>query len=286
MSHRTILGETEFERLRALVHKRTGIELKPDSRFSLEARLRSRVHELGFETFDDYVRLLSIGPYRDDEFTELIGRSNLAETCFFRHRRQLRWFEEHTLPDLIRKRLASRTLRIWCAACATGEEAYSLAILVHRALGTEADRWNVEILATDANQRNLDTTLRAEYSPFSLPAVEADIKSRYFTSIDGRFRVDPDILSMVTVRRHNLADVLAARRFGVWDAIFCRNTLELLDLESRADVMWMFAERLATDGRLFVSPEHWVEPSDAPLRPDHAGPGVFAPAQPETADRA
>ena len=259
------LKDEDFDRLRSLIRARSGIDIRANHRFTLETRLAHRLRELHLDTFSQYLRFLSTGPFQADEFHELLSRTPISERCFFRHRRQLETFRLEVLPMLLLQRRETRTLRIWNPACASGEETYSIAMLTHRALGEAFPEWHVEILGTDISPCALDVARRGVYRRFSLPSIELDLKARYFTEQDGMFHVEHQLRSCVSFRRHNLNDHLGARRLGRWDAIFCRDSLVWFGDDARADVLATLHEQLADDGFLFVGPTERVRSGGAPF---------------------
>jgi chemotaxis protein methyltransferase CheR len=138
-------------------------------------------------------------------------------------------------------------------------------MLTHRALAEALPEWRVEILGTDISPCALDVARRGVYRRFSLPAIELDLKHRYFSEQGGLFHVGPEARSMVTFRRHNLRDHLGARRLGRWDAIFCRDSLVWFDDETRADVLATLHDQLADDGFLFLGPTERVRDEPVPF---------------------
>ncbi|MFW5652701.1 MAG: CheR family methyltransferase, partial [Planctomycetota bacterium] len=129
------MSPTQFDKLRKIIYERSGIHFQDSKKYVLESRLGHRLQELDMETFDQYCTFLTIGPYRDDEFQEMFNRITINETSFFRNEPQLDVFESQVLPELLKARQGIKRLRLWSAACSSGEEPYTLAILVHRTLG-------------------------------------------------------------------------------------------------------------------------------------------------------
>lgn len=251
--HTPVMSEEQFEELTAIIHDRSGILLPETKRGFTETRLAPRLEELGLDDFDHYIAFLSIGPHQADEFEDLLARLSITESCFFRNEPQLYVLEKGILPALIEARGPSKRLRIWSAACATGEEPYTLAIIAHRVLGEQLANWTVEIMGTDISERALASAREGVYHTESLRSTPEHLRTRYFTeSSRGSWTIDPLIQSMVTFERHNLRESLAASRYGVWDVIFCRNTTMYFDDAMRRRVAETFAARLAPDGALFV----------------------------------
>lgn len=247
-----VMSDEQFEELAAIIHERSGIHIPETKRGFAETRLAPRLVELGLDDFDQYNVFLSIGPHQADEFEEMLNRLSITESCFFRYEPQLFVLEKEILPALIEARGSSKRLRLWSAACATGEEAYTLAVIAHRVLDERLGDWTVEILGTDISERAIETAREGVYHAESLRSTPEHLRTRYFTESSGSWTVDPLIRSMVNFEPHNLRERLAASRHGVWDVIFCRNTTMYFDDALRRRVAETFADRLAPDGALFL----------------------------------
>ena len=279
---RRTLTDEQFARLAKLVYERAGIHFQPAKKYVLESRLARRLDELDMDGFDQYVTFLTIGPYRDDEFQEMFNRITINETSFFRNEPQLQHFETRTLPALLEARKATRRLRIWSAACSSGEEPYTLAIQVHRTLGIRLADWSVEILGTDISEKVLDIAHAGRYDAYATRSVAPAVLSRYFHQVDGQQELDPAIRQMVRFERLNLKDTLAARRFGTFDVIFCRNVMIYFDDAMKAQVVRMFHQQLADDGMLYIGHSESIRNLGVAFEPVPA-PQAFAHTKGRTA---
>ncbi len=260
-----VMTDEQFKALRDIIYERSGINFEPQKKYVLESRLGRRLMELEMEDYDTYITFLTIGPYRDDEFQEMFNRITINETSFFRNEPQLQVFENQILPVLLERRDSTRRLRLWSAACSSGEEPFTLAILVHRTLGVRLPDWRIEILGTDISEKALSIAHEGRYSDYSMRSTPKPILDRYFKQ-DGRdYLIDPEIKSMVVFERHNLRDTLAAKRHGVWDVIFCRNVMIYFDKDMKQKVVNMFAEQLADDGALFIGHSETLRDLDSPF---------------------
>ncbi len=246
------MSPAQFQKLRQIVYERSGIHFADAKQYVLESRLKRRLVELELESFDQYAMLLTIGPYRDDEFQEMFNRITINETSFFRNPPQLDVFEKVVLPKLLQARNDQRRLRIWSAACSTGEEPYTIAIQLYRTLGIRLADWSVEILGTDISGKALGSAQQGFFTKYAMRSIDPLVLKRYFTEVTGGYRIDPNIAKMVAFEQLNLKDRLAARRHGLWDVIFCRNVMIYFDQQMRADCLQMFNSALADDGTLFV----------------------------------
>jgi chemotaxis protein methyltransferase CheR len=244
---RVAMSQAQFTALAKIIYERSGIHFPDAKKYILESRLSHRLAELEMDTFDHYIALLSMGPYQQDEFQEMFNRITINETSFFRNDAQLEVFEKRVLPALLDARSHTRRLRIWSAACSTGDEPFTLAILVHRTLGVRLADWKVEILGTDISERALSVAASGKYTPYSIRTTPPMVLDRYFTTDGKTYTLRDEIRSMVSFERHNLRDRLGAKRHGIWDVIFCRNVLIYFDDPMKKQVIETFADQLAPD---------------------------------------
>ena len=253
------LSDTQFEQLRRLIYDQSGIWFADNKRYVLETRLSRRLEQLGMEHFGQYVQLLRLSPWGSDEFQEMFNRITINETVFFRNAPQLKVFEDRVLPDLLEKRRHSKRLRIWSAACSSGEEAYTLAILVHRTLGVRMMDWHIEILGTDLSERVLLQAHEGWYSSYATRGADELTLRTYFRPENNGHRINDDLKQMVDFERLNLKDRWAARRHGKFDVIFLRNVLIYFDKQMANAVIQLAHEMLAPGGTLFVGHSETVK---------------------------
>ncbi|MEO0964781.1 MAG: protein-glutamate O-methyltransferase CheR [Planctomycetota bacterium] len=246
------MSQAQFDQLRKIVYDRAGIHFQDSKKYVLESRLSRRVEELGFDDFEQYLMFLTAGPYQMDEFQEMFNRITINETSFFRNEPQLEAFEREILSELLEKRSKTKTLRIWSAACSSGEEPYTLAMQVHRSLGVRLSDWRIEILGTDISEKVLMQAQSGVYTHYAVRSVGPMILSRYFKQEGSEYILDPTIKSMVHFEKLNLKDRHAAKRFGTFDIIFCRNVLIYFDDQMRTQVVKTFHDQLNDDGTLLI----------------------------------
>ncbi len=246
------MSTVQFEKLRKVVYERSGIYFQDTKKYVLESRLSRRLDELELEDFDQYIMFLTAGPYQTDEFQEMFNRITINETSFFRNEPQLDVFEREVLPKLLEARSSSKTLRIWSAACSSGEEPYTLAIQIHRSLGVRLSDWKIEVLGTDISEKVLMTAQSGKYPHYSIRSVNPMVLNRYFKQDGSMYQLDPTVQSMVHFEKLNLKDRLAAKRFGTWDVIFCRNVMIYFDDEMKNNCAKLYHEQLQNDGTLFI----------------------------------
>ncbi len=265
VGHKISMSDKQFESLRKVIYQRAGIHFPDGKKYILESRLSHRLTELEMDDFDQYLSFLTMGPYQSDEFQEMFNRITINETSFFRNEPQLDIFEKRILPELLEARKTTKRLRIWSAACSTGEEPYTLAILVHRTLGVRLADWRVEILGTDISERAVDFAVEGKYTDYAMRSTHATVRERYFKH-DGPYWLLSDLIKpMVNFEVQNLKDRLAAKRHGTWDIIFCRNVMIYFDDQMKAQVLNTFADQLAADGTLFIGHSETIRAGEAPF---------------------
>ncbi len=251
-NNRITMSADQFAKMAKIIYDRSGIHFPDSKKYIIESRLSQRVAELEMENFDQYIGYLTMGPYQTEEFQEMFNRITINETSFFRNDSQLDVFENQILPELLESRASKKRLRIWSAACSTGEEPFTLAMLIHRTLGVRLSDWRIEILGTDISEKAINVANEGRYTSYAVRTTTSLMKNRYFKQ-DGRdFVLDDTIRSMVNFEKHNLKDTMAAKRHGTWDVIFCRNVLIYFDDDMKAGVLSMFNNQLAADGTLFI----------------------------------
>lgn len=266
-SGKAAMSDAQFHQLAKIIYDRAGIHFAPAKKYVLESRLAHRLSELELEDFSQYISFLTMGPYQTDEFQEMFNRITINETSFFRNEPQLDVFEKKVLPEIIEARKSTKRLRIWSAACSTGEEPYTLAMLVHRTLGVRLPDWRIEILGTDISEKALEAASEARYTEYAMRTTNPMVRTRYFKQDGPYFILSDSIKPMVNFEILNLKDRLAAKRHGTWDVIFCRNVMIYFDDPMKKQVVNMFADQLAPDGYLFIGHSETIRPGEAPFEP-------------------
>jgi len=261
------MSQAQFDRLRKIVYERAGIHFQDAKKYVLESRLSRRLEELGFDSYDQYLMFLTAGPYQMDEFQEMFNRITINETSFFRNEPQLDVFEREILPELLEKRKGIKRLRIWSAACSSGEEPYTLAMQIHRSLGVRLADWRIEILGTDISEKVLKVGQSGKYGHYAVRSMDARVLQRYFKTVGNEYHLDPSIMPMVRFEKLNLKDTLSAKRFGKFDVIFCRNVLIYFDDAMRSSCAKLFHEQLENDGTLFIGHSETLRNIDVAFTP-------------------
>lgn len=239
-------------RMALWIHDRLGLDFPPERWSELDRGIANAARENGYKDPGAYAHeFMALAPSAK-QVEVLVDALTIGETYFFRERRSFEVLEHEILPPLIAAREHStRCLRLWSAGCCTGEEAYSLAILVDRLL-PRREGWHITILGTDVNPRYLRAAACGEFGSWSFRDAPAGLQERYFTPVgNGRFAIDPRIRQMVSLSELNLADATYPEDHGVvhsMDVILCRNVLMYFSAVQRQQVMDRLARTLVAGG--------------------------------------
>ncbi len=247
------LRADEYRLLRDLVSERFGLWFGPESRASLERRLRERLAVRGLTSFADYYQLLRFGADAAEEWEEASELLTTHETYFFREDYQLRAFKTELLPMLAARGRPRRRLHVWSAGCSTGEEAYTIAILLLESGLFEG--WDVRVYGSDLCKRCVTAARRGVYSPTSFRATSEEMRRRWFVPQNEGGEANSVVAearALCHFGQMNLLDDERTHLVGRCDAIFCRNVLLYLDPGSRKRVIQTFYERLVPGGVLLL----------------------------------
>jgi len=267
----------DFRVLRDLIYRQCGIFFPEHKLYLLEARLQTRLSQLELADYHDYVKYLRQLTTPATEFRQIFDLITINETYFFRFPKQLDVIAHTLLPELINERSYSgrKHLNIWSAAAASGEEPYTLAIMIREALGLGLDQWAIEILGTDISQRMLELAKAGSYSQNSFRGtLNAGLKSKYFIVKNGAFQLRDRIRSMVQFNYLNLKDVEVILMQSKFDFIFCRNVLIYFDLEMKKRVIQAFYQVLKPGGYLVLGEAESLHDVNSAFQVEHF-PGTF-----------
>jgi chemotaxis protein methyltransferase CheR len=238
----------ELELLLRYIAQERGIDCRKYKTNFLERRLASRMRAHHVSDYQSYLYILKKHP---EELDALLDNLTINLTYFFRDQSVFEALRKEVLAPLIRERdhPGRRQLRLWSAGCATGEEPYSLAILLHQLLGASLPHWDITLLATDLDEKALAKARAGVYDAFSFREVSAQELSPYFTIQNGRYHLVPEVKSLVTFQRH---DLLGDSYPSNMDVILCRNVLIYFTREQHDYIFTMF-HRALKDGGVLVT---------------------------------
>ena len=241
------ISEPEFHALRDLIRERFGIFYDDTKLFLLQSRLQTRLIKVRADGFESYYRYLTTSVNRDEEWAELASVLSNNETYFFRERAQLDVLAGEVLPEAAR---SGGRLRVWSSACSTGEEPYTIAMMLLEARRIPAA--GISISATDLSPRALEKATTGFYRELSFRATPPEVVQRNFRPFQNGFFINDDVKRMVHFSRLNLLDAQAVTAMGTQDAIFCRNVLIYFDKPTQKRVVEAFARVLRPGGYLFL----------------------------------
>lgn len=247
------MAEMTAEQLRLLrdvFQNACGFVLRDDLKFIAERRLAPRLEALGLRDFGTYQRYLRFDSRGKEELDVAIDLLLPRETYFFREPAQLTTLVDEVIPRLAQDAIG-RSLHVWSAGCSSGEEPYTLSMLMgsHPLLKD----WDIDVLGTDLSQKALATARHAEYGPSALRSTTPEQKARFFDIAEqGRVKVKREFKERVRFGWLNLLDAEGARLLPSMDVIFCRNVLIYFDTETRRRVVQLFSERLRDGGYLLL----------------------------------
>jgi chemotaxis protein methyltransferase CheR len=246
------LSEKEFKSFRDLIAERAGIYFEPGKQDLLRINLLQRMEDCGLSTFADYFQLLS-SPAGTKEFDHLLNLIIIPETYFFRDQAQFRALEHFVIPEILKNvSEPGSSLRIWSAGCSTGEEPYTIALIVAAGMmGVEYPP--VRILATDVSNAALEAARRGVYGARSVREVPKEYLSRFFSRKRDKYFLDESIKQMVEFSHFNLVtEPYPLLEMSGWDVIFCRNVTIYFQHESTRKVIHNFYQSLRQGGYLFA----------------------------------
>ncbi|MGB9734796.1 MAG: CheR family methyltransferase [bacterium] len=246
------LEDDDFHKLRDFIKDYSGIYFSDEQKYIFVSRLSSRLAVRKLNSFKDYYLFLKYDKAREEELSIVVDLLTTNETYFFREMLQFKALFEEIIP-MIREEKASFTkpsLRIWSAGSSSGEEPYTISILV-KEYGVEKD-FNVEIYATDISQRVLTISRKGIYGNASFRVTDEYYKKKYFEPYGDKYKIKDEIKNMVRISHMNLMDSALINLLAPMDVIVCRNVLIYFDLESKKKLIEKFYNKLGDKGWLLL----------------------------------
>jgi chemotaxis protein methyltransferase CheR len=243
------LTNDEFNTLTNYMKSNFGINLEK-KRTLIEGRLTNYVIDKGFSNFTDYLAML-FGENTETEVTKLVNFLTTNYSYFMREWEHFEFFRNRVLPEL-KQTVTNHDLRIWSAGCSTGEEPYTIAMLLSDFFGTEQSLWDMKVLATDISERALESARRGVYAEEQLEKLPPGWRSMYFRDLgSGRWEVKPALRGEVIFRTFNLMEEQFPFQ-KLFHVIYCRNVMIYFDKETKAELIRKFYRFTEPGGYLFV----------------------------------
>lgn len=251
------IKDKEFNYLKEVIHKETGIFLAPHKKIMLQSRLNVRLRTTQIATFEDYCKKLQMDPaFFARELPEIVNRITTNKTDFFRENHHFEYLKNVFLPAMEEKSKTTylKKLRFWCAATSTGEEPYSLAIVLQEYFALKPG-WDIKILATDIDTNVLSTAGKGVYKEDRVLPVRKDLQQKYFdinkTESGKEYVAKPILKNMITFRKINLLDKPYPIQEKM-DLIFCRNVIIYFDKPTQAKIFAEMEKILVPQGILII----------------------------------
>jgi chemotaxis protein methyltransferase CheR len=238
-------SDADFEQYRALIYKESGITFTPTNRSILESRLKERLRTSGLDSVKTYFSIIASDKEELKKFLDAIT-TNL--TRFFRNQAHFDALEHFVVPELlkIRKDSINTTLKVWSAGCSTGEEPYTIAMLLNEILPPP---WKFEIVASDISLKCLMTAKEGFYADNRITGIPGAYLTKYFDKVEGGYKVHADIMSKIRFDYHNLKNDSGLRNL---DLVFCRNVIIYFDEAAQKVVMSHFWDSMAAKSFMFI----------------------------------
>jgi chemotaxis protein methyltransferase CheR len=246
------LSVEDFTKLRDYLYQKIGIYFEDKKIYFLKKRLQIRMESLGLEEPNQYIRLLKFSDPFGTELQELVNLITTNETYFFREFEYLRVFAEECIPYVCeRKKNNDKKIRIWSAGCSSGEEAYTISIILMEIL-ENYKYWDVLIKGTDIDMNVLQKAKIGKYDQRSVKDIPKEYLDKYLIQIDNEYHVIPEVQNLVQFEHLNLMDMNKMRLEIGYDFIFCRNVLIYFNEISRKEVVDQFYYSLNRNGFIFL----------------------------------
>lgn len=240
---------TDFEIYKDLLKQKSGLVLTQDKSYLIESRLNPIAKKWGYDNIMAMTNVLR-GVPPNDLVVDIVEAMTTNETSFFRDKKPFDIFKETVLPYYLEKASARKELKIWCAAASSGQEPYSLAMLLKEE-AAKLPGWRFHITATDISHDILEQAKEGVYTQFEVQrGLPIDLLLKYFTQNGDKWSVNDDIKSMIKYKYFNLLENMAV--MGKFDIIFCRNVLIYFDSETKKDVMERMSNQMEDDGFFFL----------------------------------
>lgn len=267
----------EFQVIAQLVKQRSGLALGEDKMYLVESRLLPVAQRHGLSDLTRLIQRVRT-PGADALVADVVEAMTTNETFFFRDKTPFDHFEKVVLPSLISSRAAQKSLRIWCAAASTGQEPYSLAMILKEKFPQVRD-WKIDIIGTDISKEVLAKARAGTYTQFEVQrGLPIQLLIKYFKQEGQSWNISDDIKKMVQYRNYNLLDGFLS--LGNFDVVFCRNVLIYFDRETKADVLKRISERMPSDAFLLLGAAETVIGVSDRFQPAGDARGLYVKAAP------
>lgn len=265
------ISDEEFLQLRDFIYQVCGIFIAENRKYLVENRLSNRIKELNLKSYSEYYNFLRFDNSRKEELNRLFEVVTTNETSFFRNPPQLKVFQDYVLKEVIDecRKTGRKRLRIWSAGCSTGEEPYTLAIILYEVLKSEIRSWDIKITANDLSEAVLAAARRGIYNEYALRTTPPEIVSAYFTKDGNVYKIKPELKQLVSFGQINLSDKEQLRRVEKSQIVFCRNVIIYFDDDMKRKVISAFYDNLEPNGMLLIGHSESLHNISRAFKPEH-----------------
>jgi chemotaxis protein methyltransferase CheR len=264
----------DYEYLRKLLKDHSGLDLSADKQYLIESRLLPLSRKSGMAGISELVQKMKAGS--PSLVAQVVEAMTTNETFFFRDKVPFDHFRDSIMPEIIKARVARKSIRIWCAAGSTGQEPYSLAMCL-KEMSAALAGWRVEIIATDLSQEVLEKSKAGVYSQFEVQrGLPIQLLVKYFKQTGELWQISPEIRAMVQHRQLNLLHDFS--QLGVFDVIFCRNVLIYFDQDTKINIFGSLAKAMEADGFLVLGAAETVVGLTDVFKPFPDKRGLYRPS--------
>lgn len=264
------ITDSEFTNLRDFIYSQCGIYVADNRKYLLENRLGNRLKKLNLKNFDEYYNFLRFDARKASEMKKLFEVITTNETSFYRNPPQLKVFQEQVLAEVIKGCSSKgKKLRIWSAGCSTGEEPYTIAMIIHEFLKTDVPNWDIKITANDLSDRVLESARKGVYNDYTLRSTPPEVAQRYFDMDDGVNKIKPDVKKLVSFGQINLKDRTQIKRIERSQIVFCRNVIIYFDDAMKKQVISSYYDNLLPGGYLIIGHSESLHNITRAFKPIH-----------------
>lgn len=248
------LADDKFRAIRDFIYSQCGIYFADNKKYLLEGRLAKRLDVLEIKDYDEYLKLIQSGEDREEELRILYELITINETSYFRNEPQFNALETQIVNEIIlaKKSAGKKVIRFWSAACSSGEEPYTMAMIFLEKIKPRYPGIELEIYGTDINRQMLETAENGVYRDYSIRNTPKLYLDKYFSVIDGKYSLIEDVKRLVRFDMVNLYDQRQMKKMTDFDVVFCCNVLIYFDMNSKKQVITDLYGSLNRGGYLFI----------------------------------
>ena len=265
------VSEEEFKQIREFIYEQCGIYIADTRKYLVENRLSNRLRDLNLKNYGEYYYYLKYDKNKTQEMQQLFDVITTNETSFYRNPPQLKVFQDIVLPRELEKAQATgkKQLRIWSAGCSTGEEPYTIAIILSEVLKAQLPLWDIKITANDLSEGVVKAAQRGIYNDYALRTTPPEIVAKYFKKDGMAYHINPSLKRLIRFGNINLNNRMMIRRLERSHIVFCRNVIIYFDDEMKKQVIESFYDNLLPEGCLLIGHSESLHNLSRTFKPEH-----------------